>query len=104
MRLDFFLTASRLVKRRSAAKALIENGAVICGGAPAKAGRPLREGDELELRVGRREIRIRVLATAERRVSKTGARELYEVIEERRAENVPPETDSDGPIDFLASR
>lgn len=104
MRLDIFLTASRLLKRRSAAKDLIENGAILCGGIPAKVGRHLREGDELEITLGQRKIRIRVLATTVRRVSKADARGLYEVLEERRSDAQPQEMDSGGPIDFLAGR
>ena len=104
MRLDFFLTASRLLKRRSVAKALIEDGAILCGGIPAKVGRQLREGDELEITFAQREIRIRVLATTNRRVSKADARGLYEVLEERRSDVKPRDIDSGGPIDFLVGR
>ena len=104
MRLDFFLTVSRLVKRRSAAKSLIEGGGVRVGGESAKAGRQVRLGDEIELRAGRRRLRVRVLGLSERRVSKEAARDLYEVIEENILDEDLDITDRGEPIDFLEGR
>ncbi len=109
MRLDLFLTVSRLVKRRSAARSLIDRGGVRLAGSPVKAGRKLAEGDELEITLGRRELRIRVLGFAGRGAAKAAARELYEVLEERLAEETPPGEDASlgeigGPIDFLEGR
>lgn len=107
MRLDLFLTHSRLVKRRGLAQALIEAGGVRVGGVPAKAGRKLAEGDEIEITLGARELKVRVLNVEGRRQPKARARELYEVIEERWTE-APPRTEEpgerEGPIDFLAGR
>ena len=90
MRLDLFLAAARLVRRRSAAQALIDEGGVRIGGQAAKAGRRLREGDEFRLLAGGREIHVRVLALPGKRVSKAAARELYEVIGERFLDEEPP--------------
>jgi ribosomal 50S subunit-recycling heat shock protein len=104
LRLDFFLTASRLVKRRSTAKALIEGGGVRLGGEPAKAGRQMRVGDEMELSAGRRQLRVRVLGISERRVSKEAARKLYEVLEEKILEEEMEIEDQGEPIDFLDGR
>lgn len=83
MRLDLFLTTARLVKRRSAAQTLIEEGGVRIQGGALKAGRKLQEGDEFRLLTGGRELHVRVLALPEKRVSKASARELYEVIGEK---------------------
>ncbi len=104
MRLDFFLTASRLVKRRTAAKALIEGGGVRLGGEPVKAGRQVQVGDEMELSAGRRQLRVRVVGISERRVSKEAARELYEVLEENILEEEIEIEDQGEPIDFLGGR
>ncbi|MEE9275169.1 MAG: S4 domain-containing protein [bacterium] len=104
MRLDLFLTLSRLVKRRSAAKALADSGAVEIGGAPAKAGRILRVGDELEVRLGRREIRLRVAALPQRRPTRAQAPSLYEVLSEREAAEPFEALDSGEAIDFLTRR
>jgi ribosome-associated heat shock protein Hsp15 len=107
LRLDLFLTHSRLVKRRGLAQALIEAGGVRVGGVPAKAGRKLSEGDEIELTLGARELKVRVMSVEGRRQSKAQAQELYEVIEEHWSEAPPPAEEgegADGPIDFLAGR
>ncbi len=104
MRLDLFLTVSRLVKRRSAAKALIEGGGVRLGAEAAKAGRQVRVGDEMELHAGRRQLRLRVLDIPERRVSKEAARKLYEVLEEKFPEEALEIEDQGEPIDFLGGR
>ena len=104
MRLDLFLTVSRLVKRRSAAQTLIEEGRVRAGGVAAKAGRQLAVGDELEIRTGSRMLRIRVLDLPGKRVSKAAARGLYEVVDEKRLAEEPREEGAGGPIDFLAGR
>ena len=76
MRLDLFLTVSRLVKRRSAAKSLSDRGGVRVAGSPVKAGRKLARGDELEITLGRRELRIRVMGFAGRGAEGGGARSL----------------------------
>jgi ribosomal 50S subunit-recycling heat shock protein len=116
VRLDLFLTVSRLVKRRSAAKSLIDRGGVRVAGAPVKAGRKLARGDELEITLGQRELRIRVMGFAGRGAAKAAARDLYEVLEENLPGDVshPPEDSAsgedasfgeiDGPIDFLEGR
>lgn len=104
MRLDLFLTATRLVKRRSAAKALVEGGGVRVGSDAAKAGRQVRVGDEIELTAGRRQLRIRVLVVSDRRVSKKEARELYEIIDEKFLDTRFDIEDEGEPIDFLGGR
>ena len=103
MRLDLFLTLSRLVKRRSAAKALAEGGGVRIGGQPAKASHPVRVGDELELRLGARELRVRVAALAEKKLPPAEARKLYEILSETRVAD-EDEGPSGGAMDFLIRR
>ena len=49
MRLDLFLKNTRLIKRRSAAKAEASEGRVLLNGRPAKAGREVRPGDRLTI-------------------------------------------------------
>ena len=103
MRLDLFLTLSRLVKRRSSAKELADGGGVRLGGQPAKAPPPARVGDELELLLGARELRVRGAALTERKLPPAEARKLYEILSENRA----PEEDegpSGGAMDFLIRR
>ena len=49
LRLDLFLKMSRLIKRRSIAKALCDAGRVQINGRPAKAGALVQIGDLLRL-------------------------------------------------------
>lgn len=85
MRLDLYLKLSRLVPRRSAAKALCAAGSVEVNDLPAKAGREVQAGDRVALRLASREIVVEVLAVpAGRSVAKTAARELFRVTGERR--------------------
>ena len=85
MRLDSYLKLSRLVPRRSAAKDLCDAEGVAVNGQPAKAGREVRPGDRIELRLPARDLAVEVLALpASRSVSKDAARELFRVLGERR--------------------
>ena len=81
MRLDLFLRASRLVLRRTVAQELCEAGAVSVNGAPARASRAVREGDELTVRRRGRALTVRVLAVPQaKQVSRNDAPSLYEVV------------------------
>jgi ribosomal 50S subunit-recycling heat shock protein len=77
---------------------------VHIGGEPGKAGRPVRVGDELELRAGCRHLRVRVLELSERKVSKEAARNLYEVLEENILQDDLDIQDQGEAIDFLGGR
>ena len=85
MRLDLYLKLSRLVPRRSGAKDLCDAGGASVNGQIAKAGRELRAGDRVTLRLPAREITVEVLdLPLGRGVSKAAARELFRTVEERR--------------------
>lgn len=47
MRLDKFLKLYRIIKRRTIAHDACEEGFIFVNGRPAKAGKELREGDEV---------------------------------------------------------
>jgi ribosomal 50S subunit-recycling heat shock protein len=71
MRLDLFLKNTRLLKRRSSAKALVLEGGVLLNGRPAKPGRDVGPGDVLTFPGdddGDLERRVEVLAEARRPV------------------------------------
>ena len=81
MRLDLFLRASRLVLRRTVAQELCEAGAVTVNGAPARASRAVREGDEITISRRGRALTARVLALPQaKQVSRGDAPSLYEVV------------------------
>jgi ribosomal 50S subunit-recycling heat shock protein len=72
MRIDKFLKLSRLVKRRAAAREMIEVGAVRLNGRTVKPSADVREGDRIEVAFPRRVITVNVL-TAEEKELKRGA-------------------------------
>ncbi len=76
MRLDTWLTVSRLIKRRTAANEACDNARVTANGRPVKASYDVKAGDVLELRFGERTVKVEVLSVAEH-VGKAGAPALY---------------------------
>ncbi|PTX55247.1 ribosomal 50S subunit-recycling heat shock protein [Melghirimyces profundicolus] len=81
MRLDKFLKSSRLVKRRTLAKEVCDQGRVEINGRPAKAGTAVAVGDEVAVRFGNRTLRVRVESLKET-TRKSEAGELYTVLEQ----------------------
>lgn len=79
---------SRLVKRRTLAKELCEEGAVVVNGVPARPGREVTPGDRLGVRLWNRLLEIEVKGIPERAVSAAEARESYWIVSERRVEPI----------------
>ncbi|SFS86538.1 RNA-binding S4 domain-containing protein [Marininema halotolerans] len=81
MRLDKFLKVSRLVKRRTLAKEVCDQGRVDVNGKAAKAGADVAVGDELTLRFGNQTVKVRVESLRET-TKKNEAAELYTLLEQ----------------------
>lgn len=79
MRLDKYLKVSRLIKRRTVANEACENGRIALNGKVAKPAADVKEGDVIELTLGERVIKVRVLKISEH-VLKNDASDMYEVI------------------------
>lgn len=60
LRLDLFLKRSRLVKRRSLASKLCENGWVTLNGRQIAPGKSVRVGDEVSIRYPREKVLVMV--------------------------------------------
>ena len=73
MRLDVFLKASGIIKRRTVANELCDRGLVLVNGVKGKAGRIIKEGDIIDLKVGRYSYKLEVLSLPEKKVNKLGA-------------------------------
>jgi ribosomal 50S subunit-recycling heat shock protein len=86
MRLDKYLKVSRLVKRRTLAKELCDQGRVEINGKVAKAGSVVKRGDQLVIRFGQKLLRVRVEHVQEN-VRKEEADKLYTLLEEVRLEH-----------------
>lgn len=83
MRLDKFLKVSRLIKRRTMAKEVSDQGRITVNGAVAKAGTNVKVGDELVIRFGQRQVTVKIERIQET-TRKEEAAELYTVIKEER--------------------
>lgn len=79
MRLDKFLQVARIVKRRALAQELCDDGAIAVNGQVAKAGRALRPGDALVIRMRHQVVHATVIELPAGNVSKGRAGELYRV-------------------------
>ena len=91
MRVDVFLKTARLIKRRTLAKELCEEGAIAVNGRTARAGRELDVGDELGLSLRNRRLLVSVVEIPERPPSAAAASRLYRVLSDIRVD--PEETD-----------
>jgi ribosomal 50S subunit-recycling heat shock protein len=83
MRLDKFLKVSRLIKRRTLAKEVSDQGRITINGQQAKASSTVKEGDELTIRFGQRIVTVKVEKLQETS-RKEDAAEMYSVIKEER--------------------
>lgn len=80
MRLDKYLKVSRLIKRRTVANEACDAGRVLVNGKPARASYDVKTGDVLEVQLGARTLKARVLSVTEY-AKKEEAGELYEFID-----------------------
>ena len=79
MRLDQYLTVSRLIKRRTEANEACDNGLVTVNGKPARASYDVKVGDQMSLRFGQRIVPVEVLDVQET-VRQADAGTLYREI------------------------
>ncbi|MBQ1468628.1 MAG: RNA-binding S4 domain-containing protein [Solobacterium sp.] len=81
MRIDKYLKAAHILKRRTISKELAENQRVEINGKVVKPAHEVKAGDEVKITFGRRYLVIRVLSTEEVK-KKKDAVTMYEVIGE----------------------
>ncbi|MET3683754.1 ribosomal 50S subunit-recycling heat shock protein [Alkalibacillus flavidus] len=86
MRLDKFLKLSRLIKRRTVAKDVANQGRIEINGQPAKASSDLNVGDEIMIQYGHKTLTIQVESLQEH-VKKDETARLYSVIREEKNES-----------------
>ncbi|WP_010649013.1 RNA-binding S4 domain-containing protein [Oceanobacillus massiliensis] len=85
MRLDKFLKISRIIKRRTLAKEVAEQGRITVNGNTAKASTVLTPGDELVIRFGQKLVTVKVNDLREN-VRKDEAETLYTIVKEEKVE------------------
>lgn len=93
MRLDKYLKISRLIKRRTVANEACDAGRVLVNGKVARASYDVKVGDQLELQLGNRIVKVKVLEINEYANRETAAH-LYELISEEKVTQTGPATQS----------
>jgi ribosomal 50S subunit-recycling heat shock protein len=83
MRLDKYLKVSRIIKRRTIAKEMADNGRVLINDKVAKSSTVLEEGDTITILFGNRKVTVRVKALLDS-TKKEDAKEMFEILEESR--------------------
>lgn len=77
MRLDLFLKHTRIIKRRSVAKTIIDNGHVLINDKIAKPSSDVKDNDILVLNLGPRELKIKVSIKTEENKIYLGFEQIY---------------------------
>lgn len=80
MRLDKFLKASRLIKRRTVANEVSDMGRVLINGNPAKPAKQVKENDIITIEYANRTVKAKILKVPTTNVSIQEAPSLYELI------------------------
>lgn len=81
MRLDKFLKVSRLIKRRTLAKEVADQGRIKINGNVAKASSDVKVGDELTVQFGRKIVTAKIEKIVET-TKKDEASNMYTIIKE----------------------
>ena len=81
MRIDKYLKLTRLVKRRTVAKELLDRELFYLNGKVAKPCKEIKVGDEIVLQLGRHRLTIEVLEIKEY-VKKEDATKLYKILKD----------------------
>ncbi|MGG1616649.1 RNA-binding S4 domain-containing protein [Paenibacillus sp. NRS-1782] len=81
MRLDKFLKVSRLIKRRTVAKDVSEQGRVMVNGREAKPSSAVKVGDEITVQFGQKLVTVRVERLADT-TRKDEAASMYTLVKE----------------------
>lgn len=81
MRLDKFLKVSRIIKRRTVAKEIADQGRILINGNPAKSSSRVSEGDELTIQFGNKTLVVGIDKLLDS-TKKEEAKEMFHVIRE----------------------
>ncbi len=80
MRLDKYLKNSRLIKRRTIANEACDAGKVLVNGKVARASYDVKLDDIIEIQMGPRPVRVKVLVISEH-ATKADAAAMYAVVD-----------------------
>ena len=82
MRLDKFLKVSRVIKRRTLAKEVADNGRIQVNDRVAKSSTKLQTGDIISIQFGNKIVDIKVLELKDS-TKKEDAQNMFEILDER---------------------
>ena len=80
MRLDKYLKVTRLIKRRTVANEACDAGRIVVNGKVARASYDVKEGDVIEINLGQKPLKVKVVKVSEYATKDTAA-EANTVIE-----------------------
>ena len=80
MRLDKYLKNSRLIKRRTIANEACDAGKILVNGKVARASYDVKENDVIEIQMGAKPVKVKVLVVSEH-ATKADAAQMYTVVE-----------------------
>lgn len=83
MRLDKFLKVSRLIKRRTLAKEVADQGRITINGVEGKASSNVKVGDTLTIRFGQKLVTVQI-DTIQENSRKEEAAQMYSVLKEEK--------------------
>lgn len=80
MRLDKYLKVTRLIKRRTIANEACDAGRIVVNGKIARASYDVKEGDLIEINMGQKPLKVKVVKVNEYATKETAA-DAYTVVE-----------------------
>jgi len=83
MRLDKYLKVSRIIKRRTLAKEVADNGRILVNNRIAKSSTNIEVEDIITISFGNKTVTVRVLEITDS-TKKDDARNMFEIVEEKR--------------------
>lgn len=87
MRLDKYLKVSRIIKRRTIAKEIADNGRIQINDRIAKSSTKLEVGDIIKIQFGNKIVEIKVLLLLDS-TKKLDATNMFEIVSEERISEV----------------
>jgi len=82
LRIDQFLSESRLIKRRTQAKLACDKGLIFLDGIEAKPGKEVKPGQRLILNLASKKTELEILQLPAKNLRKEEAKNLYRIIKE----------------------
>jgi ribosomal 50S subunit-recycling heat shock protein len=82
MRLDSYLSDTRLIKRRTQAKQACERGKVFLDQRAAKPGKEVKPGQIITINFANRTLEVEILDIPRRSVRKEEAKNFYKILRE----------------------